>query len=241
MWVHFDSEPDPDEFTADITQVSNFAQFKRILKDDFNILKMSDHQVSTQMAMTTRKKIEDEYSFMNLLIQTRPNELKERVLDLKVQIKGKKAFGEWSLKEVASEIYNNVREYISIFMTIAVKHIREHKDLTTTLKVKSELDGSRSYGNLDYEVDVQDVPILIKKAGYGKGSCPKFDTNIYCSRTKTRKKRKRDKQVDSLPVMFGIVTMGHVWKFIRWSGTLQHPKAEDEKREEPDNKRHKYG
>ncbi|KAF0466809.1 hypothetical protein F8M41_026096 [Gigaspora margarita] len=162
------------------------------------------------------EKIEDEYSFMNLLTRTRPNESNERILDLKIQIKGKKAFGDWTLKEVGNEIYKNnfnsidsmqklnleefpelepsfsseeieyfiqqlkdkafafnnkistnkatVREYISIFMTIVVKHIRKYKDSTTELHVESELDGSRGYGNLDYEVIIQDVPVLINEA-----------------------------------------------------------------------------
>ncbi|CAG8470949.1 10370_t:CDS:2 [Diversispora eburnea] len=35
---------------------------------------------------------------------------------------------------------------------------------TTKLSVESELDGSRGYGNLDYVVEIQDVPILINEA-----------------------------------------------------------------------------
>ncbi|RIB22995.1 hypothetical protein C2G38_922836 [Gigaspora rosea] len=138
------------------------------------------------------ERIEDEYLFMNLLTRTRPNESNQRILNLKIQTKGKKAFEDWTLKEVGNEIYKNhfnsiesmqelnlkefpeldtyfsseeieyfvqqlkdkafafnnnfssneatLREYISIFMTIAVKHIRKYKDSTTVLKVKPELD-----------------------------------------------------------------------------------------------------
>ncbi|CAG8599848.1 41548_t:CDS:2, partial [Gigaspora margarita] len=113
------------------------------------------------------------------------------------------AFGDWSFKEIAREIYKNdlctmrrfnikdlpqldppigeeeieyfvkqlkdkalifkncvntngatVHEYISIFITIAVKHIQKHKDPTTTL----------SYGNLDYEIDINDVLVLVIEA-----------------------------------------------------------------------------
>ncbi|CAG8848750.1 18453_t:CDS:2, partial [Gigaspora margarita] len=226
------------------------------------------------------EKIEDEYSFMNLLTRTRPNESNERILDLKIQIKGRKAFGDWTLKEVGNEIYKNnfnsidsmqklnleefpelepsfsseeieyfiqqlkdkafafnnkistnkatVREYISIFMTIVVKHIRKYKDSTTELHVESELDGSRGYGNLDYEVIIQDVPVLIneaKKHDMEKGVAQNL-VQVYTAAETLLGKRKRE-QVDSLPsMMFGIVTMGHVWRFIRWSGTLQDPRAE---------------
>lgn len=52
-----------------------------------------------------------------------------------------------------------LREYISILI-ITVKH----KDPTTTLYVETELNGSKDYGNLDYEVEVQEVPVLINRA-----------------------------------------------------------------------------
>ncbi|CAG8789501.1 28624_t:CDS:2, partial [Racocetra persica] len=203
------------------------------------------------------EKIKDEYLFMNLLTRTRPNESNERILDLKIQIKGKKAFGDWTLKKVGSEIYKNtftsidsilrklsledfpelnlsfsddeiayfikqledkafafnnkistneatVREYVSIFMTIAVKHIRKYKDSTTELNVEPELDGSR-----DME----------------KGIAQNL-VQVYTAAETLLRKRKREKVDSLLPMMFGIVTMGHVWRFIRWTSTLQDPRAE---------------
>ncbi|RHZ78115.1 hypothetical protein Glove_168g260 [Diversispora epigaea] len=181
---------------------------------------------------------------MTLLKETKPNESNERVLDLKVEIEGKKAFGYWKFKEVTREIYNNeytnvdampkflienlpelsspieeeeiecfitnlknkafafhncmhtneatVREYISIFMTIAVKHIRKSKDSTTKLKQDME-----------------------------KGVAQNL-VQVYTAGEKLLGKRKRHEPVD----LFGIVTMGDVWRFIRLSGTLQNPIAE---------------
>ncbi|RHZ46751.1 hypothetical protein Glove_606g197 [Diversispora epigaea] len=228
------------------------------------------------------------YEFIDL------NELKECVLDLKVQTKGKKAFGDWSLKEVASEIYNSdfdkldimrqfnikdlselrpqiskeeielvdqlktkasafknridtneatVREYVSIFMTQAVYHIQQYKDSTTTLSIESELDGSRGYGNLDL-VEIQDVPILINDME--KGIAQNL-VQVYTAA--------EVKDSNSLPHMMFIVTMGYVWRFIRWSGTLQYPRPEitpfarllqaqadalkDNQDKERDSKRHK--
>ncbi|KAF0466804.1 hypothetical protein F8M41_026093 [Gigaspora margarita] len=189
--------------------------------------------------MTQKDAIKNEYQLMNLLAQTKPNESNERVLNLKIRItEKKKAFGDWSFKEIAREIYKNdlrtmrrfniedlpqldppigeeeidkqlkdkalifkncvntngatVREYISIFITIAVKHIQKHKDPTTTLSVESELEGTRGYGNLDYEIDINDVLVLVIEA--------------------------KNLDIEKL-------TTGHIWRFIQWFGTLQFPKA----------------
>ncbi|CAG8608477.1 11745_t:CDS:2 [Diversispora eburnea] len=254
-------------------------KFDRLATTDFiYIVKKNSNALNS-----SEEEIRNEYQLMNLISQTKPNELNERILNLKVRIKGKKAFGDWSFKEVAREIYNDnfdslrtmrkfdikdlpelsppiseeevkyfikqlkkkasafkncvntneatVREYISIFMTEAVYHIQQYKDSTTTLSVESELEGSRGYGNLDYEVDVQDVPVLINEAknlDMEKGVAQNL-IQVHTAAEKLLGKRKRE-QVDSdsllPPIMFGIVTTGNIWRFIRWSGTLQSPKAE---------------
>ncbi|CAG8625974.1 9102_t:CDS:2, partial [Diversispora eburnea] len=367
MWVLFEGEPSSDELTADITKVPNLAQFKRILKNEFDILKdvrpssivffnyddrstpippgtllqpladsttdtkplvvrypISDSSIVVNLRFLRNtceceipyssgawdllqkevkdvfkniasylenaniiysinnnstgkgKLIKNEFLLMKLLKETKPNESNERCLDLKIEIEGKKAFGDWKFKEVIREIYNNeytnvdampkfllenlpelsspieeeeiecfitnlknkafafhncihtneatVREYISIFMTTAVNHIRKSKDSTTKLKVESELNGTRGYGNVDYEVNIQNVPILInevKKQDMEKGVAQNL-VQVYTAGEKLLRKRKRDESVD----LFGIVTMGDVWRFIHLCGTLQNPMAE---------------
>ncbi|RHZ80360.1 hypothetical protein Glove_137g108 [Diversispora epigaea] len=219
--------------------------------------------------------IENEFHLMTLLKETKSNKSNERILNLKVKIKGKKAFENWKFKEVTHEIYNNeytnvdampkflienlpelslpieeeeikyfitnlknkafafhncihtnkatVHEYVSIFITIAVKHIRKYKDSTTKLKMESELNGTRGYGNVDYEIKIQNVPILInevKKQDMEKGVAQNL-IQIYTAGEKLLGKRKRDEPVN----LFGIVTMGDIWRFIYLSGTLQNPIA----------------
>ncbi|RHZ46814.1 hypothetical protein Glove_606g185 [Diversispora epigaea] len=180
------------------------------------------------------------YEFIDL------NELKERVLDLKVQTKGKKAFGDWSLKEVASEIYNSDFDKLDIMRQFNIKDLpelipqiskEEIEKLVDQLKTKASAFKNRidtnegtslnlmdleAMGNLDYVVEIQDVPILIneaKKQDREKGIAQNL-VQVYTAAEKLLGKRKRDEQVDSnsLPhMMFGIVTMGYVWRFIRWS------------------------
>ncbi|RHZ47745.1 hypothetical protein Glove_568g2 [Diversispora epigaea] len=166
------------------------------------------------------EKIEDEYSFMNLLTKTRPNELKERVLDLKVQTKGKKAFGDWSLKEVASEIYNNDFDKLD----------KEIEKIVDQLKTKASAFKNRIDTN---EAPVREyVSIFMTQAVYhiqqykdSTTTTLSVESELDGSRGYEKRKRKRDEQVDSNslpPIMFDIVTR----RFIRWFGTLQYPRAE---------------
>ncbi|CAG8625523.1 16897_t:CDS:2, partial [Racocetra persica] len=232
MWVLLEGHPSPRKLKANLLQVSDLEDFKDILKEKIQVL----------------KNIEPD--------DIVPNESNERILDFKIQIKGKKAFGDWTLKEVGSEIYKNtfisidsmrklsledfpelnlsfsdneiayfikqledkafafnnkistneatVWEYISIFMTIAVKHIRKYIDSIAELNVEPELDGSRGYGNLNYEVVVQDVPVLINEA---KNKTWKRELlKIWYKYILQLRKQKHEK-VDSLPpMMFAKIT-----------------------------------
>ncbi|CAG8559217.1 10818_t:CDS:2 [Acaulospora colombiana] len=124
-----------------------------------------------------------------------------------------------------------MREYISIFITAAVKHIHQYKDSTTTLYVKSELDGSRGYGNSDYKIEIQEVPVLINRIKNQDAvkSVAQSLVKVYTAAERLSRKRKREEQENSgfsPPVLFGIVTTGFEWRFIRWSGALQLPKVE---------------
>ncbi|RHZ87117.1 hypothetical protein Glove_40g8 [Diversispora epigaea] len=280
MWILLESDTGPTKLKVDISKITNLDDLKHILKNEFDLSKdirpsqilffnYNDRKevinkfkiemletgdftfVVNKNSNGTEKEIKNKYQFMKLLSHTEPNESNERVLNLKVQIKGKKEFGDWGLKEVAREIYNSAfdtldtmqkfdieefpklnqcfteeevenfvnqlkekafvfnnavntngateREYISIFMTKAVSHIRKYKDSTTKLRVEVELVGSRGYGNLDYEVDIQDVPELIstaKKLDMEKGVSQNL-IQVYTAAEKLLGKRKRE-QVNSL-------------------------------------------
>ena len=53
-----------------------------------------------------KKKIDSEFHFNIIVNNTKPNDQNERILDLKVQIKGQKAYEEWKMSEVA-KLYND--------------------------------------------------------------------------------------------------------------------------------------
>jgi len=64
------------------------------------------------------------------------------------------------------------RELISPFMYAAVSHIQEEEQ-NLQLKLEEWLDGSRGYGPVDYEVDVDGAIVLIneaKKMDFEKGA-----------------------------------------------------------------------
>ncbi|RIB25674.1 hypothetical protein C2G38_2138678 [Gigaspora rosea] len=221
------------------------------------------------------KKFENEFQFNKLMDRTDSNDKGERYLDLKIQIKGKKAYGDWTLKEVSKEIYNDAfdsiesmpifeiekiikldpllndnnlnrfennlrekmnifhnevttneataREFISVFLSLAVNHVRACNDPSTRLMVEVELDGSRGYGVLDYGIYIQKIPILVTEAKPHESEKAIAQTlvQIHSAAESLLGKRKRSEQT-----MFGIVTSGRSWRFIRWNGTLESPKAE---------------
>ena len=60
-------------------------------------------------------------------------------------------------------------------------------------------------------------------------SYDKYGTNnTYLQKSLGRRKLEQTDLETSLPppVMFGIVSTGRGWRFIRWSGTLESPKAD---------------
>jgi len=223
--------------------------------------------------------IDNEFQFNSLVVRTDLNDRGDRFLDLKIQIKGKKAYGDWSFKEVAKEIYNDAfdsidsmptleieevfkldpplndddlkrfednlrekmtifhdevttneataREFISVFLSLAGKHVRMHNDPSTRLKVEVKLNGSRGYGVLYYGVYIQNIPVLVTEAKphENERAIAQNLVQIHSAVESLLGKRKRS-ETDPEQTMFGIVTTGRSWRFIRCIGTLKSPKAE---------------
>ncbi|CAG8481997.1 6777_t:CDS:2 [Funneliformis caledonium] len=269
---------------------------RKITKTKYEKLTKSDFYFIVQN--NSEERIENEYQFNDLVVRTKP------------AIKtSKKSYGEWNLKEVSSEIYNNefdsidsmnnfkveelpeltspfseeelkrfvdnileklsafhnevnkneatAREYISIFLTLAVSHARKHYDETTRLNVEFELDGSRGYGFLDYAVMIRKILILVNKAKFfeiekaiaqnlvqiysavevrflaNETLYQSFFTismglmEVYLQNLLGKRKLEQTGfETSPPPTMYGIVTIGRGWRFIRWNGTLESPKAE---------------
>ncbi|RIB22676.1 hypothetical protein C2G38_2173373 [Gigaspora rosea] len=106
-------------------------------------------------------------------------------------------------------------EYISIFLTWAVNYIRKHIDNTARLAVEIEVNGSHGYGSFDYAIFIRYILALVTEAKL-------------MDMEKVGKKRNSEQAgLDNCPeVMFGIVTSGIIWRFIRVSGPLKSPKVE---------------
>ncbi|CAG8523736.1 10024_t:CDS:2, partial [Dentiscutata erythropus] len=255
MWVLLEGHLSPLKLKADLSQVSDLGDFKDVLKEKIPVLKNVEPYDILFLNYEDRTTPIRPGASLQLFVNSTTN---MNLLVVRYQISDssrKKAFGDWNLKEVGTEIYkstfdsidsvpqlsleefpelnpsfseeeieffikqlkdkafalNNkfstnkatVRQYISIFMTMAVQHIRKYRDPTTELNVESELDGSRGYGNLDYEVVIQDVPVLINEAknqDMDKGVAQNL-VQVYTAAEKLLRKRKRDEQVNSLPPM----------------------------------------
>lgn len=126
------------------------------------------------------------------------------------------------------------REYISIFLTWAVNHIRKHIDNMARLAVKIEVNGSHGYGSFDYAIFIRYIITLVTEAKMmDMEKCITQNlAQIYSAIERNQKilgkKRKFEQAgLDNYPgVMFGIVTSGIIWRFIRVSGPLESLKVE---------------
>lgn len=56
------------------------------------------------------------------------------------------------------------REYISVFMKTAIKHIQISTNNSAQLFVENHLNGSRGYGPVDYLVKLNDIAVLVNEA-----------------------------------------------------------------------------
>ncbi|CAG8772809.1 18533_t:CDS:2 [Dentiscutata erythropus] len=252
-----------------------FNELLNIERSDIEFFSLNGHNTLTPLRSGTLLTEIVTTDIAPLVVRTDSNDHGGRFLDLKIQIKGKKAYGDWTLKEVSKEIYNDAfdsiesmqifeiheifkldpplnddglkrfednlrekmnifhnevttneataREFISVFLSLAVNHVRACNDPSTRLKVEVELDGSRGYGVLDYGVYIQKIPVLVTEAKPYESEKAIAQTlvQIHSAAESLLGKRKRSEQT-----MFGIVTTGRSWRFIRWNGSLECPKAE---------------
>ncbi|CAG8579777.1 6122_t:CDS:2 [Ambispora gerdemannii] len=247
-------------------------KFEHLTTSDFYFVVQND----------SAEEIENEFQFNNLMSRIPRNYLDECILNLKVQIKGKKTYGDWKIKEVFEDVLHQdfislnttptfnldylpaldnplpreeleffakkleeklyafnkeinineatMHEYVSIFMTTAVRNLQLHSFNSARLSVKLDLDGSRSYGPVDYTVDVDGSMVLVVKTKT-EDTDKEVAQNImqmHIAIEKLINKRKltqKDPYQSSLS-MFGIVTTGYSWRFIRWTGTLETPKVQ---------------
>nr|CAG8632193.1 11462_t:CDS:2 [Entrophospora candida] len=220
----------------------SWVMLKEIVKEKFQNVKTSDFYFVSKT--DSEEKIENEFQFNRLVVRTDQNDRGERLLDLKVQIKGKKAYGDWTLKEVSRDIYNNEFDSIGSMSTFKVEEIHKrfgdnlreklnvfHNEITINeaiaRDVEVELDGSHGYGILDYAVYIQEIPILVTEAKLWENdkAIAQNLVQIHSVAESLLGKRKQSK-IGSEQVIFGIVTTGRSWRFICWSGTLESPKIE---------------
>ncbi|RIB12844.1 hypothetical protein C2G38_2041479 [Gigaspora rosea] len=123
-----------------------------------------------------------------------------------------------------------VREYISIFMKAAINHIQAFTNNSAQLYVKVDLYGSKGYGPVDYLVKLDDFAVLVNVAkldNIPKGIAQNI-MQLHSASESLLGKRKLE-QTDfesSQQQLFGIVTTGVCWRFIRWTGSPENPKVE---------------
>ncbi|CAG8604256.1 4939_t:CDS:2, partial [Ambispora leptoticha] len=110
------------------------------------------------------------------------------------------------------------REYISTFM----KTIQDHTNESVQLSVEIDLDGSHGYGPVDYMVVIVKILVLLceaKAENMNKGTAQVL-VQMHSAIEQQLGKRKHGQMEQA---MFGIVTTGKLWRFVRWTGLLEEP------------------
>ncbi|CAJ0766488.1 13102_t:CDS:2, partial [Entrophospora sp. SA101] len=142
------------------------------------------------------------------------NELKSFVDELQKTLNAfKKEFG---INE------ETAREYISTFMKTAFCHIQDYINESAQLSVEIDLEGSRGYGPVDYMVVIIKILVLLceaKAENMNKGTAQVL-VQMHSAIEQQLDKHKHGQMEQA---MFGIVTTGKLWRFVRWTGSLEEP------------------
>ncbi|KAG9283967.1 hypothetical protein G9A89_005474 [Geosiphon pyriformis] len=133
--------------------------------------------------------------------------------------------------DVFGEVTRNemtCREYISPFLTAAVKHSQLSEPLLA-LRAEDELNGSRGFGPMDYTVILNDIVICVteaKKMDFDEGAAQNIVQMHSAVESLSKRKREDTHLEDSeeVPVMvYGIVSNARNWLFLQWAGTENDP------------------
>ncbi|CAG8746820.1 1160_t:CDS:2, partial [Racocetra persica] len=136
--------------------------------------------------------LENKFQFNELIDQIEEKEKRRVLPDLKVQIKNKKPYNEWDIRDVFTNIlhqdyngslgqafnldelpnYNSITveemkffvEKIKKMMKTAVNHIQMFTNNLAQLYVEANLYGSKRYGPVDYLVKLDDFAVLVNEA-----------------------------------------------------------------------------
>ncbi|CAJ0633529.1 16486_t:CDS:2 [Entrophospora sp. SA101] len=181
----------------------------------------------------TKEEIRNEYSFNTLASQTELNGNNYN-LKLKVKVEGKKSYRDWELKDVFKEILRwdykslggiprfNLNDLLSLEHPFTENELKNHINKSAQLSMKIELEGSREYGPVDYMVVTVKILVLLceaKAENMNKGTAQVL-VQMHSAIEQQLDKHKHGQMEQA---MFGIVTTGKLWRFVRWTGSLEEP------------------
>ncbi|CAG8757952.1 18576_t:CDS:2, partial [Racocetra fulgida] len=182
--------PDPDKLEVNISQVTDLADFKRILKNEFepfNILVSQTELNGNDYSLKLKVKIDDKKSYSDWELKDVFKEILRQDykslsgmprLNLNDLPSLEHSFTEDKLKGFVNELQRTLnafkkefginemtaREYISTFMKTVVCHIQDYINESAQLSVKIDLDESHEYGSVDYMVDIGKILVLLYEA-----------------------------------------------------------------------------
>ncbi|CAG8614248.1 1474_t:CDS:2 [Paraglomus occultum] len=124
------------------------------------------------------------------------------------------------LQEIADVFQNNVnkneatsRNFINPFLIKGIKKVQsEYPEMF--LSVEEEFNGTRGYGKLDYAVWYLSYAILVTEAKMNAIEAGIIQNLAQLYTASENLKRKRESPI--LSMIYGIVTTGTAWIFIRW-------------------------
>ncbi|CAG8790113.1 5412_t:CDS:2, partial [Gigaspora rosea] len=207
--------------------------------------------------------IKNEFQFNKLVNQIEEKKETRVLPDLKVQIKDKKPYNEWDIRDVFTNVLHqefngsfdqafnldelpkhtsitekemeffieDIKRTLKAFKnnisvneaTAAINYIQTLTNNSAQLYVEANLYGSKGYGPVDYLVKLDDFAVLVNKAkleDIHKG----IAQNIMQLHSASERKLEQTEFESSQQQLFGIVTTGVCWFFIRWTGSPENPK-----------------
>ncbi|RUS18058.1 hypothetical protein BC937DRAFT_89188 [Endogone sp. FLAS-F59071] len=165
---------------------------------------------------------------MESLLSNIPGKIKPPFLDETA----KKAFIE-NLRDISGALFGHItineatgRLFINPIIVKAVSMLQTIYP-TMFLAVEQVFNGSRGFGLLDYVVFFQTYAILITEAkchAIGEGLTQNL-VQLHTASEKFKLKHKRDNS-PVLSAVYGIVTTGATWIFVRWEGSPENPSVQ---------------
>ncbi|CAI2192418.1 19493_t:CDS:2 [Funneliformis geosporum] len=218
----------------------------------FSLLKALAREIFTELEreeiyfVNNGMDIWDVHNFNTVIFQTTQDNDNNVTLKLIIKIKGRKKYSDWNIKDVFKDIlgrpdYESLGDMprFNLDELPPLKHpfsqeegnkffgelkchlnnIQKEIENESSARFEKELKGSRGYGTIDYAVKMIEVFLVLceEKLEDMKQRMAQNIVQVHSAMERLSNSGQAE------PKMYGIVTTGKLWRFVRWTGSLDEP------------------